>query len=395
MPYFAYASTAYRETLRHLVYPKSEYLVPSNFSKFLRHRFLSTSTPHLRSSPAAKDSNTFTLENSGRVDDVHIPFHGVVTKAKHRRRYLPDSSWKHASSPSYSRPQIEPCDDSVPQFGEKRGTSQSYRLRSKNSIHRSSRDVVLRPRHKVSTAATGSRSEDHNSNPAFFDEKVAKESIDIKRTRRIHNLKFNIRSHGGTIRDSSRINQIQIFSRPPRSEYSVTSDIGMSLPKVPRESWQVQKKALFEKFGSSGWSPRKRLSPDALEGIRMLHSQSPDKYSTPALADHFQVSPEAIRRILKSKWRPNEEEEAKRRKRWDKRGESIWSQMVEIGIKAPKKWRDMGVGKTKARSAGTSLGHKQSIRHTLVAAIRPWDSESAIKDRRVLSSPIPLSERIL
>ncbi|KAI4135579.1 MAG: hypothetical protein LQ347_000548 [Umbilicaria vellea] len=113
--------------------------------------------------------------------------------------------------------------------------------------------------------------------------------------------------------------------------------------KREREVWQTQKSALAQKFGDQGWAPRKRLSPDALDGIRVLHAQYPDKYTTPVLADQFKVSPEAVRRILKSKWRPSEEEEADRRRRWDKRGEIIWGQMVEIGIKPPKKWREMGI----------------------------------------------------
>ena len=112
-----------------------------------------------------------------------------------------------------------------------------------------------------------------------------------------------------------------------------------------REPWQIQKSALTDKFGSSGWSPRKRLSPDALEGIRALHAQYPEKYTTPELAQQFEVSPEAIRRILKSKWRPSDAEETDRRRRWDKRGVAIWSQMVETGVKPPRKWRQMGVGK--------------------------------------------------
>ena len=115
---------------------------------------------------------------------------------------------------------------------------------------------------------------------------------------------------------------------------------------LQREPWQVQKSALAEKFGDQGWSPRKRLSPDALEGIRALNSQYPQTYTTPTLADRFKVSPDAIRRILKSKWRPNEQEEEDRRRRWDKRGEGIWGQMVELGVKPPKKWREMGVGKS-------------------------------------------------
>ncbi|KAI4118985.1 MAG: hypothetical protein LQ338_007338 [Usnochroma carphineum] len=110
-----------------------------------------------------------------------------------------------------------------------------------------------------------------------------------------------------------------------------------------REPWQSQKTALKTKFSCEGWAPRKRLSPDALEGIRALHTQFPNKYTTPVLADQFQVSPEAIRRILKSKWRPNEEETASRRVRWDKRGERIWSKMVALGVKPPRRWREASV----------------------------------------------------
>ncbi|KAH7061211.1 hypothetical protein B0J12DRAFT_553139, partial [Macrophomina phaseolina] len=72
--------------------------------------------------------------------------------------------------------------------------------------------------------------------------------------------------------------------------------------------WMVQKEALKEKFGKEGWQPRKKLSPDAMDGIRQLHASDPDTYTTPVLANEFKVSPEAIRRILKSKWRPKEEE---------------------------------------------------------------------------------------
>jgi hypothetical protein len=75
-----------------------------------------------------------------------------------------------------------------------------------------------------------------------------------------------------------------------------------------------------------------------------MHAQFPDKYTTPMLAKEFKVSPEAIRRILKSKWRPTADEAAARNERWTKRGEKIWTRLVELGMKPPKKWRDMGVG---------------------------------------------------
>lgn len=88
-----------------------------------------------------------------------------------------------------------------------------------------------------------------------------------------------------------------------------------------RPTWQIQKEALKAKFGGEPWMPRKRLSPDSLNGIRALHDSDPETYSTPVLAQHFKITPEAIRRILKSKWRPNEEEIEDRKRRWEKRGE--------------------------------------------------------------------------
>lgn len=114
------------------------------------------------------------------------------------------------------------------------------------------------------------------------------------------------------------------------------------LPPRKKESWQIQKAALQEKF-PEGWQPRKRLSPDALEGIRALHTQYPEEYTTPVLAEKFQVSAEAIRRILRAKWTPTADQEISRQERWFNRGKNIWSQMAELGTKPPKKWREEGV----------------------------------------------------
>lgn len=118
---------------------------------------------------------------------------------------------------------------------------------------------------------------------------------------------------------------------------------------APKEKpvWQVQKESIKAKLGGAAWSPRKKLSPDTMEGIRHLHQTQPDRFTTPILAQHFKVSPEAIRRILKSNWRPTDAETEARLRRWDKRGEKIWSNLVELGVKPPKKWREMGVGSSK------------------------------------------------
>ncbi|EJD55493.1 hypothetical protein AURDEDRAFT_109802 [Auricularia subglabra TFB-10046 SS5] len=59
-----------------------------------------------------------------------------------------------------------------------------------------------------------------------------------------------------------------------------------------------------------GWQPPKKLSRDAMDGLRALHNHNPELFSTPVLADKFKISPEAVRRILKSKWVPSKEREA-------------------------------------------------------------------------------------
>jgi hypothetical protein len=113
-------------------------------------------------------------------------------------------------------------------------------------------------------------------------------------------------------------------------------------PKKQKEPWMIQKEALKKKF-PEGWNPRKRLSPDALIGIRMLHKQFPEEYTTEVLAQKFEVSPEAIRRILKSKWVPTPEEEEDRQRRWFNRGKKVWEHWAALGKKPPRKWRAEGI----------------------------------------------------
>ncbi|KAK4454945.1 hypothetical protein QBC34DRAFT_391098 [Podospora aff. communis PSN243] len=109
-----------------------------------------------------------------------------------------------------------------------------------------------------------------------------------------------------------------------------------------REAWKVQKAALKKKF-PDGWEPMKKLSPDALAGIRAIHQQFPDEYTTPVLAEKFKMSPEAIRRILRSKWTPNPEEEIDRQNRWVNRGKKVWARWAEEGKKPPVRWRKEGI----------------------------------------------------
>ena len=138
----------------------------------------------------------------------------------------------------------------------------------------------------------------------------------------------------------------------------------------PRLPWQSQKAALQEKF-SEGWAPRKRLSPDALAGIRAINAQFPDQYTVPVLAAKFEVSPEAIRRILKSNWRPDEEEEEDRKRRWYKRGQQVWTRYAELGLKPPRKWRDEGIGKREKGWKSKDKEERDKERETLSTTWNP------------------------
>ena len=79
------------------------------------------------------------------------------------------------------------------------------------------------------------------------------------------------------------------------------------------------------------------MSPDAMDGVRQLHKSDPVRFSTPVLAEHFKVSPEAIRRILKSKWHASEEELKRKQERWERREARIWNQMAELGLRPQRK----------------------------------------------------------
>jgi len=121
-----------------------------------------------------------------------------------------------------------------------------------------------------------------------------------------------------------------------RGSKQETNNTRLPGPSRRKEEWQIQKQALQKKFGETGWNPRKKLSPDTIEGIRALHGQYPDKYTTAVLADEFKVSAEAVRRILKSKWRPDAEKMEERRERWARRHDRIWDQQAELGLRPPR-----------------------------------------------------------
>lgn len=127
----------------------------------------------------------------------------------------------------------------------------------------------------------------------------------------------------------------------------------------------IEKAALRAKLQGQAWQPSKRLSPDTLEGLRALHASDPVTYSTPTLAEHFRITPDAVRRILKSKWKPSPDEVEKRAKRWEQRGLRKWEDMASKGIRPPKRWREMGVSESKPTMTGGPSLDRSSMEQDL------------------------------
>ncbi|KIJ36343.1 hypothetical protein M422DRAFT_212294 [Sphaerobolus stellatus SS14] len=102
--------------------------------------------------------------------------------------------------------------------------------------------------------------------------------------------------------------------------------------------------ALKQKF-PEGWLPPKKLSRDAMESLREMHHYSPETFTTPVLADKFRISPEAVAKILRSKWVPSKErmqdirakEEQKRAGRHKDRLKKEWAEGMDRGVLRAKK----------------------------------------------------------
>ncbi|TFK26589.1 hypothetical protein FA15DRAFT_754931 [Coprinopsis marcescibilis] len=74
--------------------------------------------------------------------------------------------------------------------------------------------------------------------------------------------------------------------------------------------WRRHRESIKQQF-PDGWSPPRKISREAMHGIRQLNKLEPEKFTTSLLADKFRISPEAVRRILKSRWEPSKERREK------------------------------------------------------------------------------------
>ncbi|KAL3229520.1 Required for respiratory growth protein 9, mitochondrial [Nakaseomyces bracarensis] len=118
------------------------------------------------------------------------------------------------------------------------------------------------------------------------------------------------------------------YSQPPKRVKSFKEAIkvierGKSpVNATDAPEWKKQIIGVKKAIGNQRWSPSKRLSREEIESLRLLKRTFPN-ISTRELSEKFKVSPEAIRRILKSNWEPTDDEWDNMQKRWKNRGERI------------------------------------------------------------------------
>ncbi|KAF5310519.1 hypothetical protein D9619_008014 [Psilocybe cf. subviscida] len=99
--------------------------------------------------------------------------------------------------------------------------------------------------------------------------------------------------------DLSEDNATVDGARPGTPPVHLRAPTGKPTPHEYRAHRDTIRKAFPE-----GWSPPKKLSREAMDALRQLHRADPGQFTTALLAEKFRISPEAVRRILKSKWEP-------------------------------------------------------------------------------------------
>ncbi|KII84286.1 hypothetical protein PLICRDRAFT_46142 [Plicaturopsis crispa FD-325 SS-3] len=119
------------------------------------------------------------------------------------------------------------------------------------------------------------------------------------------------------IKNTPREEPIDLSEEPEADEYDEngkpirTPSFRRKPSKQPTpHEFRAQRLTLKAAF-PEGWSPPRKLSREAMDGLRAMHMYDPETFSTPVLAEKFKISPEAVRRILKSKWQPSREQRAR------------------------------------------------------------------------------------
>ncbi|GAA6016481.1 hypothetical protein JCM11491_002334 [Sporobolomyces phaffii] len=121
-------------------------------------------------------------------------------------------------------------------------------------------------------------------------------------------------------RDRERQRELERWQRMTTTTTPSTST--ESAPR-PVPEWKKHKQAIQERF-PGGWAPPKRISREAMDLVRTLHRTDPATHSVPELSDRFKISPEAVRRVLKSRFElPKAQRDAREARRKDDRARDV------------------------------------------------------------------------
>lgn len=137
---------------------------------------------------------------------------------------------------------------------------------------------------------------------------------------------------------------------------------------------------------SRPWRPRKILSREAQQGMRLLNKHDPERWTREALATTFHLSQESVRRILKSKWQPTSAAVTRQNRRAREREIERREQYVARAAAEAESGEAGGAPATTGRWALEMREEDE------VARIREMIQASATEDGRTQSTPSEDSE---
>lgn len=118
---------------------------------------------------------------------------------------------------------------------------------------------------------------------------------------------------------------VQVRSSAGSTVSRVAKEIGEYLsdqrPPMDESIIDPQKSSKGSIKSQKNWQPFKILSREAQEGLRILHSNDPEKWNRKELAETFKMSVESVRRILRSKWQPSPAIKSRQNRRANERYE--------------------------------------------------------------------------
>jgi len=122
--------------------------------------------------------------------------------------------------------------------------------------------------------------------------------------------------------------------------------------------WLKHKMTVKSKLKGEAWAPYKKVSPDARQAIKLLARTHPE-FNTKRISEIFRMDPEAIRRIIHSKYAPTPEEQEEAARRWVNRGDQVWQRWMDQGAVMTKTYKYKAKLRREAQAEGETQGEEE------------------------------------